>query len=74
LQATDPEGTQVSYTISGDHFSVNSATGVVKLREKLDREERETLSVVLTVQDEGGVNLIPFRREIRGEICCQRIY
>lgn len=63
LKGEDPEGSQVFYTISGDYFSINKATGVITLRTPLDREETERIEVVITIQDE-AFNLIPFRREI----------
>lgn len=65
LKGEDPEGSQVFYTISGDYFSINKATGVITLRTPLDREETERIEVVITIQDE-AFNLIPFRREILG--------
>lgn len=65
LQAQDPEGSKVFFTISGDYFSVNRETGVIQLKEALDREAKEAIEVVITIQDE-AFNLIPFRREIRG--------
>ena len=64
LKGQDPEGGPVVYTISGDYFTVNRESGVIKLREALDREKTDTLEVVITIQD-SAFNLIPFRREIR---------
>ena len=50
-------------------FSTHSRdTGAVILREPLDREQAETIEVVITVQDP-DFNLIPFRREILGKKC-----
>ena len=46
---------------------------MIKLREPLDREVKETIEVVLTIQDE-AFNLIPFRREIRGNIFGLRFF
>lgn len=66
LKGTDPEGSKVLYTISGDHFSVNRETGVITLRNPLDREKEEVLEVVVTIQDEAFQHIIPFRRQIRG--------
>ena len=66
LRGQDPEGSKVFYTISGDFFSVNRESGVIRLREPLDREHQNTIEVVITIQDE-AFNLIPFRREIRGK-------
>ena len=39
LEATDPEGSQVKYGLSGsDSLSVNSITGAVRVVKPLDRE------------------------------------
>ena len=65
LKAQDPEGSKVYFTISGDYFSVNRESGVIQLKESLDREALDAVEVVITIQDE-AFNLIPFRREIRG--------
>ena len=66
LRGRDPEGGRVKFTISGDYFSVDGDSGAVTLRDPLDRETTETIDVVITIQD-AAFNLIPFRREIRGE-------
>ena len=50
LKGIDPEGVKVTYTISGDHFSVNRETGVITLRAPLDREVEDLIEVVVTVQ------------------------
>ena len=65
LKGSDPKGGGVAFTISGDVFSINRDTGVITLREALDREEADTVEVIVTVQDE-AFNIVPFRREIRG--------
>lgn len=41
-------------------------SGVIKLREPLDREEKELIDVVVTIQDENYINIVPFRRRIKG--------
>lgn len=45
LKATDPEGEPLIYGVSGEeamrYFSVNKDTGVVWLRQQLDREVRK---------------------------------
>ncbi len=66
LKGIDPEGEQVLYTISGDHFSINRETGVITLRSPLDRETDDLLEVVVTIQDESFNHIVPFRRQIRG--------
>ncbi len=65
LKGTDPEGARVSYTISGDNFSVDRQTGVITLRAPLDREKEDLLEVVITIQDESFEHIVPFRRQIR---------
>ncbi len=55
--------------MSGDWLSVDERTGAVVLREPLDRDTGEPgdkFRVVVTVQDEE--NLIPFSREVKGEL------
>ena len=46
LKGIDPEGVQVTYWISGDHFSANRETGVITLRSPLDRENKDLIEVV----------------------------
>ncbi len=65
LRGRDPEGGRLQYTISGDYFTVDGDSGVIRLREALDRETVDVVQVVITIQDP-AFNLIPFRREIRG--------
>lgn len=45
----DPEDGQLRYSISGQYFSVNSQTGVVTLAKRLDREEQDSLEVILSI-------------------------
>lgn len=49
LTAVDPDGSAVSYTISGQHLSVDRSTGVVTLIKGLDRETLDSLEVVISV-------------------------
>lgn len=49
LSAIDPDGSKVSYTISGQHLSVDRSTGVVTLVRNLDRETLDSLEVVISV-------------------------
>ena len=65
LKGTDPEGARVLYTISGDNFSVDRESGVITLRAPLDREQEDLLEVVVTIQDEAFVDIVPYRRQIR---------
>lgn len=48
LSATDPDGSPVSYTISGQHLSVDRSSGVVTLVKPLDRETLDSLEVVIS--------------------------
>lgn len=49
LSAIDPDSTNVSYTISGQHLNVDRSTGVVTLVKNLDREMLDSLEVVISV-------------------------
>lgn len=45
----DPEGGAIRYSISGPTFSVDRETGVVRLRQQLDREKQDTIEVILSM-------------------------
>ncbi|XP_017481610.1 PREDICTED: cadherin-23, partial [Rhagoletis zephyria] len=64
----DPEGSRLKYSISGPVFSVDRETGVVRLRQELDRETQDTVEVIISITDEGiygtEPNTISLRREI----------
>ncbi|XP_050735767.1 cadherin-23-like [Eriocheir sinensis] len=68
LKGRDPEGTPVSFTVSGDHLSVSRDTGVVTLVRALDRESLAKIEAIITVTDERvygfEANTVPLRREI----------
>lgn len=49
LQGTDPEGSTVRFSISGEHFTVDKSTGVVSLRKPLDREVQDLLEVIISI-------------------------
>lgn len=49
LKGRDPEGTPVSFTVSGDHLSVSRDTGVVTLVRALDRESLAKIEAIITV-------------------------
>ncbi|XP_028278698.1 cadherin-23 [Parambassis ranga] len=55
LKATDPEGEPLMYGVSGEeamrYFSVNRDTGVVWLRQQLDRETKSEMQVEFYVSD-----------------------
>lgn len=58
----------MKYSISGPVFSVDRETGVVRLRQELDRETQDTIEVIISITDEGiygtEPNTISLRREI----------
>lgn len=45
----DPEGSSLRYSISGPVFSVDRDTGVVRLRQDLDRETQDTVEVIISI-------------------------
>ena len=49
IRASDPEGGEVTYSISGDTFSINKKTGVVTLVKTLDREQQDVLEVIISI-------------------------
>lgn len=49
LRGSDPEGTPVSFTVSGDYLSVDRNTGVVTLVQALDRESMAKIEAIITV-------------------------
>ena len=59
LRARDPENTPVQYYISGDYFTVEKDTGVVKLIKKLDRESVSSVDVIISITDQGFAGLQP---------------
>lgn len=64
----DPEGNRLKYSISGPVFSVDRDTGVVRLRQELDRETQDTIEVIISITDEGiygtEPNTVSLRRVI----------
>lgn len=64
----DPEGSRLKYSISGPVFSVDRETGVVRLRQELDRETQDTIEVIISITDEGiygtEPNTISLRRVV----------
>ncbi|XP_055535431.1 cadherin-23 [Wyeomyia smithii] len=68
LRGVDPEGSKLRYSISGPVFSVDRHTGVVRLRQSLDREVQDTVEVIISLTDEGTLgtepNTVSLRREI----------
>lgn len=49
LRGEDPEGSKLHYSISGHYFSVNRETGVVILKESLDREAQDLIEVIISI-------------------------
>ncbi|KAK4297363.1 hypothetical protein Pmani_030214 [Petrolisthes manimaculis] len=68
LKGHDPEGTDVSFTVSGDYLSVDRGSGVVTLLHALDTETTPYIEAIITVTDERvyGIeaNTVPIRRQI----------
>ncbi|XP_030385900.1 cadherin-23 [Scaptodrosophila lebanonensis] len=68
LKGIDPEGGRLKYSISGPVFSVDRETGVVRLRQELDREAQDIVEVIISITDEGVYgtepNTVSLRREI----------
>lgn len=52
ILGTDPDGGRIGYSISGPIFSVDRDTGVVRLRQELDREKQNTLEVIISITGE----------------------
>lgn len=49
LLGSDPEGTRVHYSISGEYFNVDRTSGVVKLIKQLDRETVDVIEVIISI-------------------------
>ncbi|XP_044726882.1 cadherin-23 [Chrysoperla carnea] len=68
LKGMDPENSQLHYSISGQQFIVDRYTGVVTLKQPLDREQQDLIEVIISITDEGIAgsepNTVSLRREI----------
>ncbi|XP_049539119.1 cadherin-related family member 2 isoform X1 [Anopheles darlingi] len=68
LRGVDPEGSRLRFSISGPVFSVDRDSGVVRLRQSLDREQQDTVEVIISITDESVLgtepNTVSLRREI----------
>ncbi|XP_068081067.1 cadherin-87A [Anabrus simplex] len=68
LQGVDPEGSNVHYSISGEHLTVERSSGVVTLLKPLDRETIDLIEVIISITDEGIAgsepNTVSLRREL----------
>uniref|UniRef100_A0A182NH33 Cadherin domain-containing protein n=1 Tax=Anopheles dirus TaxID=7168 RepID=A0A182NH33_9DIPT len=68
MRCVDPEGSKLRFSISGPVFSVDRDSGVVRLRQSLDREQQDTVEVIISLTDEGILgtepNTVSLRREI----------
>lgn len=49
---TDPDGGSIRYSISGPIFSVDRDTGLIRLRQELDREKQDTIEVIISITGE----------------------
>lgn len=49
VTGVDPEGGTLHYSISGPVFSVDRDTGVVRLRQQLDRETQDLVEVIISI-------------------------
>lgn len=49
LKGTDPEGSEVHFSISGEHFTVDKRSGVVILLKPLDREAEDLVEVIISI-------------------------
>ena len=58
----------MKYSISGPVFSVDRETGVVRLRQELDRETQDVIEVIISITDEGVYNTEPNTVSLRREI------
>ncbi|RWS31489.1 cadherin-23-like protein [Leptotrombidium deliense] len=69
LRGRDPDGKRVFYYISGDVFTVDKDTGIVKLLKPLDREREPILDVIITIIDDKignrPANTVSVQREIK---------
>ena len=69
LKAADPSsnGGNIKYALSGDQLSVNVSTGVIRLKEKLDRERQDTMDVIVNIYNDLNIeNLVAIPRSIKG--------
>ncbi|PSN50227.1 hypothetical protein C0J52_07794 [Blattella germanica] len=68
LRGTDPEGSIVHYSISGEQLTVDRTSGIVTLLRPLDREAIDLVEVIISITDEGiggsEPNTVSLRREI----------
>lgn len=49
FSGADPDGGSIRYSISGPTFSVDRDTGVVRLRQELDREKQNSIEVIISI-------------------------
>ncbi|KAM9353461.1 LOW QUALITY PROTEIN: cadherin-17 [Symphorus nematophorus] len=57
VEAKDPEGKEISFKLDGDKqgwLEIDTATGQIKTREKLDRETVESFDVTVTAFEKGN--------------------
>lgn len=49
LRGLDPEGSDVHYSISGEHLTVDRKSGIVSLLRPLDRETVDMVEVIISI-------------------------
>lgn len=64
LQAEDPEGSKLHYSISGEHFTVDRDTGVVVLRRPLDREAQDIIEVIISITGAYEIDKVFFKTKL----------
>lgn len=69
----DPDGGAIRYSISGPVFSVDRDTGVVRLRQELDREKQDTIEVIISITGK-CVQLIGWRNHVIRLVFPQKYY
>ena len=59
--ATDADGDRVTYSISGDFFSIDRINGRVTLVKPVDRERMRSVEVILTITGENSSSKLPLQ-------------
>lgn len=62
----DPEGSALHFSISGPVFTVDRETGVVRLRQSLDREALALVEVIISLT---GENLYEIKIHVINLLC-----
>ncbi|UYV84267.1 hypothetical protein LAZ67_X001708 [Cordylochernes scorpioides] len=76
LKGWDPEGSRLSYYISGGPLAVDKESGEVTLIRPLDREEEPVLDVIISVSDEASAgqepNTVCSQQDVVGQVSFKR--